>query len=157
MGVHSDHQRARDEAFHLFAQLVSRSDPSRLEAWVGLGLTMTQMRVLFLLRSEPGLCAGALAERLGVTPSTLTRLMDRLVRNDLVRREADEDDRRMVRHYLRQRGMNDVEELERTGRARMNDVLSHMTPGQLQRLLVALRDLNAAMEASEVGSPKVQV
>lgn len=148
----------RDEAFHLFVSLVARSDPSRLEAWVGLGLTMTQLRVLFVLREEPGLSAGALAERLGVTPSTLTRLMDRLVRTDLVRRETGDDDRRLVRHYLSRRGLASVEELERTGRARMNDVLARLSPEQLERLVLALRDMAAAMEAyQQAESPAVQV
>lgn len=158
MSVNSDRQKARNEAFQLFARLVGRSDPSRLEAWAGLGLTMTQMRVLFLLRAEPGSCAGALAERLGVTPSTLTRIMDRLVRNDLVLRGADEDDRRMVRHCLSGRGMTYVEELDRTGRAHMNDVLSRLSPGRLERLVLGLRDLTAAMDATETAEgPKVQV
>jgi MarR family len=68
----------REEAFRLFGKLVARSDPGRLEAFADLGLTMTQLRLLFLLRGADGLSAGALADQLGVTPSTLTRIMDRL-------------------------------------------------------------------------------
>ncbi len=137
------------EAFQLFGRIVTRSDPGRLEAWVGLGLTMTQLRVLFMLREESGLSARALAQRLNVTPSTLTRIMDRLVRNDLVRREVDEDDRRMVRHYLTSAGLHTVEELERTGKARMNRVFGQLSRDQLGRLVLALRDLAAAAEAVE--------
>ena len=142
-----DDTNLRDEAFQLFGRVVTRSDPGRLEAWVGLGLTMTQLRVLFMLRAEGGLSAGALAERLSVTPSTLTRIMDRLVRNDLVRRDVDDDDRRLVRHYLTPTGLQTVEELERTGKARMNRVFGQLSRGQLERLVLALRDLVAATEA----------
>ncbi|MDO8616418.1 MAG: MarR family transcriptional regulator [Dehalococcoidia bacterium] len=142
----------RDEAFQLFGRLVTRSDPGRLEAWAGLGLTMTQLRVLFLLRSEDGLSAGGLAERLGVTPSTLTRIMDRLVRNQLVRRESDDGDRRLVRHCLSQPGRDMVEEVERTGRARMNNILGRLAPQDLERLVLALRDLVAATEEVDVES-----
>src|SRR5438093_261414 len=67
-------ETTRDEAFRLFGRLVARSDPGRLEAWADLGLTMTQLRLLFLLRTADGLSAGTIADQLGVTPSTLTRI-----------------------------------------------------------------------------------
>ena len=144
-----DEPSLREEAFLLFGRVLTRSDPGRLEAWAGLGLSMTQLRVLFMLRAEEGLSAGALAERLSVTPSTLTRIMDRLVRNDLVRREVDDDDRRLVRHYLTAAGLRAVEEMERTGRARMNRIFGRLSHDELQRLVLALRDLAAAAEAVE--------
>ncbi len=139
----------RDEAFRLFGHLVTRSDPGRLEAWADLGLTMTQLRLLFLLRLEDGLSAGAIADRLGVTPSTLTRIMDRLVRNDLVRREEDGNDRRLVRHRLTGEARRTIEEMERFGRARMDRMLAHLGPEELERVVLALRDLAGALEATE--------
>ncbi len=141
----------RERAFYLFARAMARSDPGRLEAWVELGLTMTQLRVLFLLRIEDGASAGALAERLNVTPSTLTRIVDRLVRQELVRREPDDDDRRLVLHYLSTTGASTVEEIERRGRARMDEVLDRLSDPQLERLVAALEDLSAALEAHEAG------
>lgn len=140
-------ENLREEAFHLFGRLITRSDPGRLEQWASLGLTMTQLRVLFILRTEPGLPAGALAEQLMVTPSTLTRIMDRLVRNELIDREPDSTDRRLVRHRLTQRGSEVVAEMERGGRARMNEVFDRLTDEQLARVVQALRDLAVAAEA----------
>ncbi|KKK73200.1 hypothetical protein LCGC14_2896220, partial [marine sediment metagenome] len=139
----------RQRAFYLFGRAMARSDPGRLEAWVELGLTMTQLRVLFVLRAENGASAGALAERLRVTPSTLTRIVDRLVRQGLVRRETDDDDRRLVRHCLSDKGASTVEEMERRGRARMDEVLDRLSASQLERLVAALQDLAAALEAQE--------
>jgi DNA-binding MarR family transcriptional regulator len=144
---------ARDElsleAFQLFGKIVSRADPGRLEAWAGHGLTLTQLRLLFLLRNEEGLSAGALAEAIRVTPSTLTRIMDRIVRGGLVRREADDADRRLVRHFLTPEGLDAVAEIERIGRARMDAILARLEPDQLERLVLGLRDLTAAAEAAE--------
>src|SRR5262245_24339307 len=101
----------REEAFLLFGRLVARMDPSRLEAWADLGLTMTQLRLPFLLRASDGLCAGDIADQLRVTPSTLTRIMDRLVRHELVHRETDCNDRRMVRHHLTAEARRTIEEI----------------------------------------------
>ncbi len=145
----SEQDPLRERAFHLFGRAIVRSDPARLEAWVELGLTMTQLRVLFLLRTEDGASAGAMAESLKVTPSTLTRIVDRLVRQGLIRRETDDGDRRLVRHYLSASGASTVGELERSGRARMNVVIDRLSAPQLERLVAALADLTAALDAQE--------
>jgi len=139
----------RERAFRLFGRSMVRFDPGRLEAWVELGLTLTQLRVLFVLRAEDGASASVLAERLNVTPSTLTRIVDRLVGQGLVRRESDHGDRRLVRHHLSAKGGHAVEELERGARARMNDVMDRLTNLQLERLVLALTDLTAALDVQE--------
>ena len=142
-----DVEALRDEAFHLFGQIIARSDPSRLDQWASLGLTITQLRVLFVLRGEPGLSAGTLAERLDVTPSTLTRIMDRLNRSQMIERMPDGEDRRCVNHYLTSRGAGLVAELERGFRTRMDAVLNRLDRASLERVVMALRDLSAAMDA----------
>jgi DNA-binding MarR family transcriptional regulator len=81
--------------------------------------------------------------------------MDRLVRNELIERVADAQDRRLVRHYLSARGASAVEELERSGRARFNEVFSRLTDAQLARLVEALRDLEAAADAATVSAKVV--
>jgi DNA-binding MarR family transcriptional regulator len=143
---------SRERAFHLLARTMSRLDPGRLEAWVELGLTMTQVRVLFLLRNDDGASAGGLADALSVTPSTLTRIVDRLVSSGLVRREADACDRRLVRHRLSDKGARTVEELERGGRARLNEVMDRLSKPQLDRLLAGLEDLTAALDVEDAGA-----
>lgn len=138
-----------EEAFHLLARTIVRSDPSRLEAWAELGLTMTQLRLLFLVRENEGASAGMLAESLEVTPSTLTRIMDRLVRNHLIERHVDSGDRRLVRHHLTPSAHEIVREMERTGRERLYGIFRQMSPESLDRLVMALRDLAAAADAAE--------
>ena len=138
-----------EEALQLYSRVLALSDPSRLEAWVGLGLTLTQIRVLYVLRQEEGAPAGFLAERLRVTPSTLTRIVDRLARLGLVRRQEDDEDRRLVRHYLTARGSETLAELERTGRAFLTEILRQLSKEKLERLVCALGDLSQAAEAAE--------
>jgi len=141
-----------EQTIRLYGRTLALVDPSRLEAWVGLGLTMTQLGVLFLLRQEAGAPAGLLAERLRVTPSTLTRMVDRLARLNLVRRQEDSGDRRLVRHYLTPEGAQSLEEMARTARAYLTAILRQLPREKLERLLEALRDLTQAAEAVEKGA-----
>jgi DNA-binding MarR family transcriptional regulator len=141
-----------EQTIRLYGRTLALVDPSRLEAWVGLGLTMTQLGVLFLLRQEAGMPAGLLAERLRVTPSTLTRMVDRLVRLNLVRRQEDSDDRRLVRHYLTPEGAQSVEEMARTARAYLTEILKQLPREKLERLVEALEDLSRAAETVERGA-----
>ncbi len=137
----------KQEVFRLFGSLIARSDPGRLEEWATLGLSVTQLRVLFILRGEPGLAAGALAQRLGVTPSTLTRIMDRLAQHGLIERVQDQEDRRRVVHELSDFGARTVGEMESRFRERIDRVFEELDAPALQRVVVGLRDLSDAYDA----------
>lgn len=78
--------------------------------------------------------------------------MDRLVSSGLISRFADDSDRRVVCHRITDVGRRAVEELERTGRERVSAILDRLSPEQMERLLLALRDLNEATEAVDAES-----
>jgi len=61
-----------------------------------LGINATDHRCLDILDQRGPLTAGALAEALGLSPSAVTTVLDRLQRLRYVRREANPDDRRQV-------------------------------------------------------------
>src|SRR5215510_8238612 len=58
------------------------------------GMTIAQAATLETLRLEGGLRMGELGRRLGITPSTLTRNLQRLLDAGYVKREADGEDGR---------------------------------------------------------------
>lgn len=68
------------------------------------GLSATALDLLTALSSEDGLPHRELAGRLGLTPATLTPVVDTRERAGDVRRERDTDDRRVVRVYLTESG-----------------------------------------------------
>jgi len=68
------------------------------------GITVTQLRALAVISEEPGITVGELAGRFQVRPPSVTGLIDRLVAQGYVRREADPGDRRLVRHSLTAQG-----------------------------------------------------
>ena len=142
----ADEDQIVEQTIRLYGRTLALVDPSRLEVWAGLGLTMTQLGVLFLLRREAGVSAGLLAERLRVTPSTLTRIVDRLVRLNLVRRQEGSDDRRLVCHCLTPEGARSLEEMARAARTYLTQVLRQLPREKVERLLEALQDLSQAAE-----------
>ncbi len=66
----------------------------------GLGLTPALSRLLFYVAREPGSCQAELASLLDVTPVTLGRMVDRLVKKGYVQRQPDPADRRAFRLYV---------------------------------------------------------
>lgn len=64
------------------------------------GLTPTSMGALRVLGVRNGLSHRELASHLGLTPGTLTSVIDGLELRGEVRRERDRDDRRIVRLFI---------------------------------------------------------
>jgi DNA-binding MarR family transcriptional regulator len=64
------------------------------------GLTPTQFFLLIALYEENGILITALAKKVALDKSTLTSLLDRLERDDLIQRTAHPTDRRIIQIYL---------------------------------------------------------
>ena len=60
--------------------------------------------VLLILWQEDGLQAAALGRRAGLEPSSMTGILDRMERDELIERVADPDDRRAQRIFLTDSG-----------------------------------------------------
>jgi DNA-binding MarR family transcriptional regulator len=127
-----------------YGDAVGIIDALRIKGWSEDGLTIAQLRLLWVLRDQDGLPVGALAEELGVNPSTITGHVDRLVRQGLVRREEDRIDRRIVHNYLTDEGNVTVTAMRRIVGNYLLNILKRLDDAKLARLDAALADLNAA-------------
>lgn len=85
----------------LLSQLMARSFQERLEP---LGLTPFHWVVLCCLWSEDGLATSAIGEKLQQVGGTLTGVLDRMEERNLICRERDRQDRRMVKIWLTDTG-----------------------------------------------------
>ena len=140
-------ERMRKVAY-AYGDAVGIIDALRIKGWSEDGLTIPQMRLLWALRDDDGLPVGALAEQLGVNPSTITGHVDRLVRQNLVRREEDPADRRIVRNFLTEPGTITVSAMRRIVGSHFINIIKRLDDHELERLERALEDLNrAAAEA----------
>ncbi|WP_322795250.1 MarR family winged helix-turn-helix transcriptional regulator [Tepidiforma sp.] len=139
-------ESAVDAAIRLFGETVNMFDPLRFRTWAEMGLTTAQLRVLFLVRETPGVTAGELATRLGVTPPTISGIVDRLVKARLIRREDDDADRRLVRNFLTEQGEAACSRLETGSEVFTRRILIEMNHEDLEALVRGLKAFVAASE-----------
>jgi len=139
-------EHAVDAAIRYFGESLNMFDPLRFRAWAEMGLTTAQLRVLFLVRETPGVTAGELAQRLSVTPPTISGIVDRLVKLSLIRREDDESDRRLVRNFLTDQGDTSCRRMEQGTETFLRRMLVEMNHEDLEAFIVGLK---AFIRASE--------
>jgi DNA-binding MarR family transcriptional regulator len=82
-----------------YLDALTLAEPIQTRLWQLGQITVTQVSVLRQLRDGPQ-TAGKLGQAVGLSPASLSHLLDRLERRNLVRRRRDSDDRRRVDVYL---------------------------------------------------------
>ena len=113
-------------------------------------VTLTQYRSLVVLASRGPQTVAALADALGVTPPTASRLAERLVRKGLVRRRTDRHDRRQVRVALTTAGRRLVDVVTARRRQEISDLLEAVPPDARRSVVAGLQLLaDAAGEVPE--------
>jgi MarR family transcriptional regulator for hemolysin len=104
---------------------------------------MQMLALKVIARGEVG-SQSALAERLLVDPPAVSRLVDRLVEDGLLKRGAGED-RRCVRLEVTSEGREEVELLHAELRRLETDVRKHLTAQESKTLQQLLEKLQAGL------------
>lgn len=107
-------------------------------------VTLPQYRALVVLASRSQLRPVDLADSLDVSPSTATRMCDRLVAKELVERVHSDSDRREVVLRLSADGRALVSEVTARRRRELRKVIARIPAEDQERLIEALRVFNAA-------------
>ena len=97
------------------------------QQWLCLDLTMAQFKSVLLLVYTGGMTSGSLAEQLGVCPSAVTQLVDRLVDQQLMVRESDPVDRRVTWVRPTPKAMALQNDLMQTSRSLMAEVTEDLS------------------------------
>ncbi len=140
-----------ERAIDGYRELVERLSASHQPEFPDSSLTMAQMRVLMLLSVVGEARMSDLAPKLGISLSTLSSLVERLVEADLAKRREDERDRRNVLVSLTPSGANVLENLQELGARQLRELLNHLDEIELRAvndaidlLVTATRRLTAA-------------
>ena len=112
----------------LFASRALVAVAARSLSDIGEEVTLAQYRTLVVLASRGPQNLINLAEAIGVTPATATRMCDRLVTKKLIVRESDQDDRRTIRIDLTKKGRRLVSDVTDRGRQEIGAILESISP-----------------------------
>lgn len=114
-------------------------------------LPVTQLRVCSVLQAGPETMS-ALADELGISLSAVTQIADRLERAGLVRRVAENEDRRMKKLLLTEHGYDVMRVRLERRTAMAASALAGLTIQRRREVLGALRDLLAAVGQTASGN-----
>ncbi len=109
-------------------------------------ITPPQFEALQHLIKEGELTIGELSGKMFLACSTVTDLLDRMERNDLVVRVKDEKDRRIVRIRVLEKGHNLLEEVLYTRRKYLENVVSDLGQDGIANIRDVFSALNERME-----------
>jgi DNA-binding MarR family transcriptional regulator len=119
------------------------------DAWMGLNLTVPQVKTLFFISNHPGTSPTRLAGALKVTPPNVTGIVDRLVEQDLLARQISPEDRRALVLNLTEEGKSVLSGLRERQTNVMRDILGYLDTDELSQIISALSGLAKAARTYE--------
>ncbi len=128
---------------YLLAQAAKEHRGRVGDAFSDLGIRVGQDMVLLRLWKEDGLTPSELASRLKVEPGTVSKVLSRMEKVDLVTRRRDPEDARSFKVYLTERGRDLREPLESRWQEVEDRMVEELSPEErvvLHRLLSRIRD-----------------
>jgi DNA-binding MarR family transcriptional regulator len=117
-------------------------------------LTMPQLRCLQAITKDGTALTTQLARQMHVAVPTMTSMIDGLSDRGLVGRHPDPADRRQVRIVMTDEGRAVLERYQTIMHERLRTLLSHLTATQKKRLLVAMHDMAAMLDADAQSGPE---
>jgi DNA-binding MarR family transcriptional regulator len=143
-----------DRVVAVFDALMHRLMATHAPELSAVDLTMSQTKAMYIVIASGPLRMSELAARLGVTSSTATGQVDRLVELGLVGRHEDPADRRQVVVTATATAAATLERFRELNSRRMREMLSRIAAADLPVIERALHLLDAAITA-EASDPTV--
>lgn len=120
----------------------------------GLGITPSQINALLVLYFHDDLTMGKLSSEIYLAESAATRLVNRLVNLNLVKRRGDDKDRRVVRVALTAYGRQLSRLVFERRSYRFNNLAQHLETSERENLIVSLQSVMRVFEKLEqTGGP----
>ena len=110
------------------------------------GFTTSQAYVLMQLNQTSQLTMNELSDRLNAQTSTMTRIVNNLVRDGYIKRLKDESDRRIVVVALTEKGIDAACRLQRDIKDYYRKIVTCLPEGQVEEVLKATAQLVEAFD-----------
>jgi DNA-binding MarR family transcriptional regulator len=112
-------------------------------------LSVAQFRTLAYLERRPGSALLDLVAHIGLMPPSMSKLVDGLIRRELVSREASTADRRRITLTLTVQGKSRLQRTRHHLRTRFAEVLATLPDAENERVYESLTALRLAFEARD--------
>ena len=109
-------------------------------------LLEAELKCLRLMSSEESLNNKDVSEKMNLSPSRITRIMDGLVKKGYMTREINKSDRRNMILSLSKKGKNLTNKLNTAFIEIHREILKEIDESQHESLLVAMENLQSAVE-----------
>ena len=106
-----------------------------------VGLSPSEMHCIEAIGPGESISGNTLSERMGLSPSRGSRVIDHLILKGLIAREVDPSDRRVVDITLTDRGAHVKERVEKAKRACEAKITAQMKSEQIEQIKQGLRVL----------------
>jgi len=142
MGTNKTAERLADLTFSLLARCQEK------EAWLAEvhGLFLAEFKCLRLFGTNENLNNKEIANRMNLSPSRLTRIIDGLVRRGYMLREINQKDRRNMSVFLSRRGKILTNKLNKAFVGIHHEILQDIDVSQHESLIGAMEHLSIAIE-----------
>lgn len=144
-----------ERAVAAYDTLMHRVASAHAPEFVGVGVTMSQAKVLYLVQAEPDIRMSDLAGRLGVTLPSISGVVDRLVDQGLLTRRDDPADRRQALVRITEAGASELQLFRELNARQVRTLLARLDADGLAVVARALDILAAAAVPAADASPSI--
>jgi DNA-binding MarR family transcriptional regulator len=149
--------RAESGLFVAFLQIADSLGAQAEQIIKSAGLTAAQYNVLRILRGagSDGLACREIGERMISRDPDITRLLDRMEKRNLITRERQSTDRRVVKAYVTPQGLELLKTLDRPVSALHKRQFQGISPAKLKLLAAMLEEIRSqhARQKADCGLP----
>ena len=119
------------------------------------GLTGPQLTVLKELSDHNGIPVGELTRAIHLSQATVTGILDRLAKRELVRRQRSDEDKRRVRVWLTYEGKQLLADAPPLLQEEFTDQFSKLEKWEQSQILSALQRVVSMMEAKHIDATPI--
>lgn len=125
--------------------MVTRTIRREMKKHRPVEMSMQQFRVLRILERHPDISLSAVAEHMGLTNASASKLVESLVKQELMTRKDSPEDRRRVVLSLTKTGKNALEEARSAALGRLAEILGDLDAEDRSAVIRAMEVLRTAL------------
>jgi len=134
-----------EKLIDLIDQLKSRCIENELMIMEQASLTPAEYNGILALDPDEFVCGSTLSQKMNLSPSRASRVIDKLVRNGYLVRENDAQDRRKCTICLAEKGIKVKKRIDKIKKECESRVRDKLSPIEIEQFALSLKKVNEAI------------